>query len=394
MILMPWKEQTVEKTREDFVKEVMAAETSKTKLCAKYGISRVTGDKWLERHQKGEGFSNRSRAPFRTPTKTDPIVENLVVQVRLKYPAWGARKIVRHLQNKGYTGLPSPSTVCEILKRNGLVTPEASQAARPYKRFERALPNELWQTDFKGHFPMENGMRCHPLTTLDDCSRFSLCVDAKDNERYAGVAESFCRMFEVYGLPLALLCDNGNPWGTAQTTGYTRFEVWLMQLDILPLHCRPNHPQTQGKEERFNRTLKDEVLKGMTIENLSHAQQVFDEFRDCYNNVRPHNALNLDSPAQHYYPSERRMPKVIEQWRYPKEYKTRKVRGNGYFSFDGTAYFLSEAFLGHSIALRESSLADCVNVYFRNFRIARINLDEKIYVSRKIFRCVDDKQSG
>ena len=391
---MPWKEQTVETTREEFVKEVMAGETSKKKLCAKYGISRVTGDKWLERHQKGEGLSNRSRAPHNTPNKTDPIVENLVIQVRLRYPAWGARKIVRHLQNKGYTGLPSPSTVCEILKRNGLITPEASQAARPYKRFEHELPNELWQTDFKGHFPMENGIRCHPLTTLDDCSRFSLCVDAKDNERYAGVAESFSRMFEVYGLPLALLCDNGNPWGTAQTTGHTRFEVWLMQLDILPLHCRPNHPQTQGKEERFNRTLKDEVLKCKTIKNLSHAQQVFDEFRDCYNNVRPHNALNLDSPAQHYRPSERRMPKAIEEWVYPKEYKPRKVRGNGYFTLDGIAYFLSEAFVGQTIALRESSLAGCVNVYYRNFKIARINLDEKIYVSRKIFRCVDDRQLG
>lgn len=237
---------------------------------------------------------------------------------------------------------------------------------------------------------MANGIRCHPLTTIDDCSRFALCVDAKDNERYEGVTESFSRMFEIYGLPLSILCDNGNPWGTSQLTGYTRFEVWLMQLDILPIHGRPGHPQTQGKEERFNRTLKDEVLMLQVINDLSHAQQTFDEFRDCYNHIRPHSALALDTPAQHYSPSERPMPKTIQDWEYPQGYKTRKVRGNGYFNYGGKNYFLSEAFLGQTIALRESSLLGCVNIYYRNFKIGRINVNEGCFVSRKSFRNEND----
>lgn len=134
--------------RKEFVMEVITAETPKSKLCAKYGISRVTGDKWLKRYINGERLSDRCRAPFHTPNKTSPDVENLVIQARLEHPAWGARKLVRYLKNQGYTGLPSPSTVCEIFKRNGLVSPEASQAATPYKRFERATANELWQTAF------------------------------------------------------------------------------------------------------------------------------------------------------------------------------------------------------------------------------------------------------
>lgn len=385
MIKLPWKEQTVENSREDFVREVMASEISKSKLCAKYGISRVTGDKWLKRYQSGEGFSNRSRAPFYTPNKTANEIEKLVIDVRVEHPAWGPRKIVRHLKNQGYTSLPAPSTVCSILKRNGFISPQASQAATPYKRFERASCNELWQTDFKGHFQMQDGTRCHPLTTIDDHSRFALSVDAKDNERYDGVVESFTRMLKTYGLPQALLCDNGNPWGTSQQAGFTRFEIWLMQLDVLPIHGRPLHPQTQGKEERFNRTLKDEVLKHKVIKNLAHAQDEFDNFRNCYNNIRPHHALRLDSPAMHYSASRRLLPETVQDWIYPSEYKCRKIN-KGYLRLKGRHYYLSEAFCGFTVALKESSLNNCVNVYYRNFKIARLSLDEGCFLSRKIFR--------
>jgi transposase InsO family protein len=390
MILMPWEERTVEKSRKEFVKEVMASEISKSKLCAKYGISRVTGDKWLKRYANGESLSNQSRAPFHIPNKTNAAVERKIIKVRLEHPAWGPRKIVKYLENAGEAGLPAPSTVCSILQRNGLVSKEASQAAKPYKRFEREHPNELWQTDFKGHFQMLNHLRCHPLTILDDHSRFSLCVDAKLNERLEGVVESFSRVFQEYGKPETLLCDNGNPWGTSQTTGYTRFEIWMMQHNVLPIHGRPGHPQTQGKEERFHRTLKDEVLKQTSIKDISHAQEAFDEFRDCYNHIRPHGALALKTPAARYKPSANRMENASSQWEYPQGYKTRKIKDTGFITFGSQGYFLSEAFGGLILAIRESSLNDCVNIYYRNFRVGRINVDERVFVSRKIYRLDND----
>jgi transposase InsO family protein len=379
----------MEKQREEFVNEVQAGELTKSKLCAKYGISRVTGDKWLKRFAEGESMSNQSRAPFHTPCKTNPEVEATIIQVRLEHPAWGPRKIVRFLENAGVSGLPSPSTVCAILKRNGHVTAAASKASTPYKRFEREQPNELWQADFKGHFQMLNGLRCHPLTVIDDCSRFALCVDAKDNERYEGVVESFNRMFAQYGLPSALLCDNGNPWGTSQTTGYTRFEVWLMKHGILPIHGRPLHPQTQGKEERFNRTLKDEVLKQTSLSSLTHAQEAFDRFRECYNRLRPHAALALDTPGSRYTSSERHLQDISQDWACPQGYQRRIIKHSGFLTFGGQGYFLSEAFGGETVAVRESSIKYCINVYFHNFRVARINVDERVFVSRKIYR-VDD----
>ena len=379
----------MEKLRTDFVNEVAAGEMPKTKICAKYSISRVTGDKWLNRFSQGESMANRSNVPFHTPNKTDPETENKIVNVRLKHPAWGPRKIVRYLENAGETGLPSPSTVGAILMRNGLVSKEASLAATPYKRFEREQPNELWQADFKGKFLMQDGLYCHPLTILDDHSRFSLCVDAKPGQRYVTTVESFARVFEEYGKPMSLLCDNGNPWGTSQSTGYTRFEVWLMQHDVLPIHGRPGHPQTQGKEERFHRTLKAEVLKHTVIRDFAHAQKEFDEFRICYNTLRPHNALNLDTPSTRYKPSTKQVTAVSDDWEYPQGYQIRKVKSTGIFTLGNQGYFLSEALGDRTVAIHESSVKGCMNVYFRNFRVGRVNVDERVFVSRKIYRLAD-----
>jgi len=386
---MPWGAKTLKNLREQFVNEVQLGDTSKSSLCAKYGISRVTGDKWIARHNAGEELSDRSRAPFKTPTKTPAEMEEKIIQVRLRHPAWGARKILRVLENNGETGLPAQSTVCEILKRNGFVSKTASQAATPYRRFVRNTPNELWQVDFKGHFRTENGEKCHPLTAIDDHSRYALCVDAKTDERYDGVAASFMKMFTKYGRPDTLLCDNGNPWGTSQSTGYTRFEVWLMKYDIHTIHGRPLRPQTQGKEERFNRTLKAEALN-RPIANLVEAQQRFDDFRNCYNRERPHAALGLDCPISHYNVSPRKLPQKIKAWEYPPGLYVYKVKDNGYLIYNGQSYFLSEAFGGETIAFCESDEVACMDIYFRNFRVATLNLDQRCFRSKKSFRIKGD----
>lgn len=383
---MPWEEVTVNMSREAFVEKVKSGEKSKSQLCREYGISRVTGYKWLKRYETGEGFDDRSRAPFHVANKTSLENERKILKVRQEHPAWGPRKLRQFLVKKGEISVPSKSAICNILKRNDCISEAASKAATPYKRFQKERCNEMWQTDFKGHFAMKDGNRCHPLTVLDDYSRYSLCVDAKENEKGLGVMQSFERLFLENGLPDCLLCDNGNPWGNSQTSGYTKFEVWLLEYGILPIHGRMNHPQTQGKEERFHRTLDVELLKLVEIENMSHAQKCFDAFRRCYNYERPHEALDMKLPAEFYHTSQRRKPDKIDLWEYPKGYVQRKVKSTGYLNLGNQGYFLSEAFGEKTVAVCESPLENCLNVYFREFRIARVNIKERVFISRKIYR--------
>jgi len=309
-----------------------------------------------------------------------------VVELRRNHPAIGAKKLKRMLENQDLNA-PAYSTINAILHRNGLITKEASAAATPYIRFEKKHPNEMWQADFKGHFTIKDGTRCCPLTLLDDHSRFCLCIDAKENERYEGTRESFLKVFERHGLPGTLLCDNGNPWGTVQSAGYTKFEVWLMDLGILTKHGRVHHPQTQGKDERFNGTLLRERLKYREYENSEYAQRDFDEYRAFYNYERPHHALNLDTPSERYCNSEHKLPQKVNEWKYDADVLTREIKAHGYLSFNGQGYFLSEAFGRKTVGLIESkSNRDLFYVIYRQFCIAKLNVDERIVVARKAFR--------
>jgi transposase InsO family protein len=387
---VPWKEKTVKMNREEFVRRALAKKKSKSALCREYGISRPTGDKWIKRYETGEGIKDRSRAPFHTANRISVETEELIVEARKKEPGIGATKIHRILSNAGYTGLPSISTVNAVFKRNNLITPEASLTATPYKRFEKEAPNVMWQVDFKGHYAMGNGQRCHPLSLLDDHSRYCLCADAKVNEQREGVEASFKKVFREYGMPQSLLCDNGNPWGASQSGAYTMFELWLMDLGILTIHIRPRHPQTQGKNERFNGSFKQERLKFYIPYDLADADRQRSEYREFYNNVRPHHALGLDVPAQHYEPSKREFIEAPIEWEYGAEYELRKIKSSGYLTYDGQGYFLSEAFGGRTIAIKLSSIDGFANLYYRQFKIGRVNLKERAVVSRRCYMVEGD----
>lgn len=391
---MAWEERTVEQMREEFVRRVLAQEQSKAALCREYGISRPTGDKWIERYQQGETMSDRSRAPKTVPGKVSTEIETEIVQLRKHYPAIGAVKLRRMMEDAGHTDLPCARTFNNIFRRHDLIGQEESAAATPLQRFEKATPNEMWQADFKGHFRMENGYRCHPLNILDDCSRFNLCIEALTSENFEAVKPVVERLFREYGLPFSFLCDNGNPWGTAQSLGYTRFEVWLMELGVLTLHGRVRHPQTQGKEERFNRSFTRECLKGRLFADKVHAQSCFDEYRTFYNEVRPHCALNLDVPVKHYKPSNKMMPERIEPWEYGPEYKLCKVKETGFFNYKGQGFFLSEAFGGKTIAVRESHLPGQITLVFRNFKIGRIDLDNRVFTLKRSYLLMGDPRAN
>lgn len=387
---MPLRERTANQMRKEFVERVLAQEKTKSALCAEYGISRPTGDEWIRRYQEGTLLDIRSRRPLTMPTQTPDSVEQLILSYRTEHPAIGAVKIRKILQDQGYQDIPCAKTVNNILKRHGMITREASLAATPTQRFEKAEPNEMWQADYKGHFPLQNGVRCHPLNILDDCTRFNLCCEALLTETFEDIRPVMIRLFTEYGMPRTFLCDNGNPWGTQQSTGYSKFEVWLMELGILTIHGRARHPQTQGKDESFNRSFTRELLKCTTIADMNDAQKQFDTYRHFYNTERPHHALNLDTPASRYHRSSAEYTDTIAKWEYPEGTQIRKVKETGYVTWENSGFYLSEAFGNKEIAIQKSHTENCINLYFRQFRIGKFDTDKRVFLYKKAYLIKDD----
>ena len=380
----------MEEERLEFVKRVLNHEKSKSALCREYDISRPTGDKWIKRYLKGEPLTDKSRRPFHTANKISIEDEQRIITARKNEPALGAYKTRKILVTEGWNDAPSISTFNAVFKRNGLITKEASEAAKHIVRFEKEYANEMWQMDFKGNFLMQNGVRCHPLSIMDDYSRFCLCGDAKVNEQLFGVKESLIRTFIEFGLPFSILCDNGTPWGSSQSTSITKFEVWMMELGILTLHIRPQHPQSQGKIERFNGSYKKERLKFYTPFDIEDAQRCREEYIEFYNNVRPHCSLDYDVPASRYTPSSKKYSDKITEWDYGENAIIKPVKSSGYISYRSKGYFLSEGLGEKEIALVPSEEDGIFNVVFRQFRVAKLNLHTNTIVSRRVYLLNND----
>src|ERR1700736_924330 len=313
--------------RHEFVMLFEQEGVNRRELCRRFGISPTIGYRLLARYRGNgkAGLADRSRRPQRSPAPTSAEMEELVLAVRDKHPAWGGRKIRRRLQDLGHHGVPSASTVTAVLHRQGRIDAAASVQHQPFERFERAAPNELWQMDYKGHFATAAG-RCHPLTVVDDHSRYAVGLRACGDEREGTVQAELTAIFRRYGLPDRMLTDNGAPWGSDAVHRYTWLTVWLLELGVAVSHGRPYHPQTQGKDERFHRTLEFEVLRHFNFTSFEHCQREFDRFRDRYNLVRPHDALGLDTPVSRYRPSPLPFPETLPPVEYPPELEVRKVQ--------------------------------------------------------------------
>ena len=344
-------------------------------LCRRYGVSPTAGYKWLARYaQEGEaGLVERSRRPKRSPARTGAATEQLILQLRAQNPAWGGRKLQRRLRDMGHAVLPSASTITEILRRHGQIDAAEADKHRAWQRFECEAPNRLWQMDFKGHFALEQG-RCHPLTVLDDHSRFSLGLEACGNEREATVKERLVALFRRYGMPERLLTDNGPPWGGLGQTAWTSLGVWLIQLGVRLCHGRPYHPQTQGKEERFHRTLQAEAIGRRHFRDLVACQSRFDAWRQVYNFERPHEALAMATPASRYQPSRRSFPETLAPIEYAPGDIVRKVQTGGWISLRGCEWRLGKAFARHPVALRPTSKDGVFEVYFCHQQIGALDL--------------------
>jgi transposase InsO family protein len=366
--------------RREFVRLALQEGANRRELCRRFGIHPATGYKWLERWQFGDTrLADRSRRPHVSPARSAPFTEELVLKVRDAHPAWGARKIARCLMREGLAP-PAASTVHAILQRHGrIVAPGAAPLA--LQRFERPAPNLLWQMDFKGWVKLADGTCCHPLTTLDDHSRYVPCLEACADERGATVQACLQATFRRYGLPDALFVDNGGPWGGASEdaggTRFTKLTIWLLKLGVEVLHSRPYHPQSRGKNERFHRTLKDEVFALRRFRNLAEVQRAFDRWREVYNFERPHEALQQDVPASRYRPSARPMPQRLPEVEYATHEIVRRVPATkAYVSFNGRLIKVPQAFQGERLAIRPCDRDGRYGIYFASFKVAEIDLTQ------------------
>lgn len=379
---MPWKDKTVEELRKEFVEAAQNCPNFSS-LCREFGISRATGYKWLSRYENNEALSDRSRRPNTTANKTSETIETQIIETRTTHPGWGAKKIQTALKNKGVE-MPCVKTVNNILNRYGCISKEESLKHKAFTRFEKERCNEMWQTDFKGEFKMQDGNYCFPLDIFDDHSRFVIRIKPSESTSNL-VLPTFREAFYEYGMPDSVLSDNGAQFAGFRQ-GYTQFEKWLMNHDVLPIHGRIKHPQTQGKIERFHRAMNQELLRHYTPKNIADAERVFNDWRNCYNNERPHEALGMKCPSDIYVPSERTYHDQVDKYEYSGGYHVIKVNNWGYVRFDRWQIYLSETMIDEYIEFRPNPNGDTFVACYRNFAIGEFNVHTGKLIHRKIWR--------
>jgi len=381
---MPWKTCNQMESKLEFIADCLRGDLSFSELCRRHQISRTNGYKWLGRYREdGEaGLRERSRRPRSSPTRSGAALERRVLGLRREHPVWGGRKIRKVLENEGFEGsLPAASTVSGILRRHGLLGPGTRQGSASVQRFERGEPNDLWQMDFKGWIRLDDGRRCHPLTVLDDHSRYNVSLEACPGEDGRTVRPLLVKAFRRHGLPRQILCDHGNPWGKGPSAcgrqeATPKLEVWLMRLGVEVIHGRVRHPQTQGKEERFHRTLKAEVLdRESRWRSHGHCQREFDRWRRVYNEKRPHEALGLQTPSSRYRLSKRPYPERLaeEESFYLGDDVVRMVKGKGEITFRNHSFYVGRAYSGSPVALRQQETG-VWDVYYCWKRLGSVDL--------------------
>jgi putative transposase len=341
-----------------FVSRLLEGEKM-TDLCQEFGISRVTGHKILQRYKQDgvDALNDRSKRPWRLANQTPASIENAILEMKERYPTWGAPKILVKLQQaKPNTKLPARSTVHAILDRHGLVKKKSRrsrQKSHGTNLMNVTEPNQLWCADFKGQFQMGNGKYCYPLTITDQCTRYLLNCEAFENTREKESIEAFKRVFNEYGLPSAIRTDNGVPFAARSLFNLSKLSVFWLRLGIGLERIEPGHPEQNGRHERMHRTLKQEVTKPAGA-NLLQQQELLDSFTEVFNNERPHEALGMKCPKDVYKSSSRKYSRVLEEYDYSAHDFTRRISLCGGIKLKGgRKIFISDVFGGQDVGIKE-----------------------------------------
>jgi putative transposase len=374
---MPWKETDIMELRIRFIQDWLTRTHSVVDLCALYGISRKSAYKWIDRYMTDgpDWARERSHQAYVVHNKTPPQVEQALLQMRALHGSWGARKLLHKVaQQHPLWALPHQSTVCELLKRNGLITATPRRRAIGHPGRPNAAvvcPNDCWSGDFKGQFRTGDGVYCYPLTVTDNYSRYILCCKGMKGTLLEPSKASFTRLFKEYGLPRRLKTDNGVPFAGAGLARLSQLSVWWLKLGILPELIEPGKPQQNGRHERMHRTLKQETTKPAGA-NLAAQQRKFNAFVAEFNQDRPHEALDMNTPAQLYQASPRAMPDKLLEMTYPDRFEVRYVSANGGIRWHKKWVNVTSALIGEYVGLE--AIDDGVwDVYFGVKKIGRLH---------------------
>lgn len=373
---MPWSQTTPMDQKTQFIADYLRQTLSMTELCELYGISRKTGYKLIERYlaHGPQGLEERSRRPHASPHQTAQPIVDALLELRHRHPSWGAKKLLAILEKRHpQWSLPGRSTVCEILSRNGLVRHKRQRRAigHPGRPTSPILaPNDVWCADFKGQFKTGDGLYCYPLTVTDGYSRFLLGCQGLESTCVAGAKPVFTRLFREFGLPRRIRTDNGVPFATNTLARLSQLSAWWVRLGVMPEFIEPGKPQQNGRHERMHRTLKAETTRPPAATRRAQ-QRRFNVFREQFNFERPHEALNLQTPASCYSPSSRAMPARIPPLVYPDQFEKRYVSANGGIRWNRRWVNVSIVCAGEYVGLEE--IDDGIwNVWFGPLKLGRL----------------------
>ena len=374
---MPWKEADAMELRVEFIRDWLKKTHSVSDLCALYGVSRKTAYKWLDRYMNDgpDWAMDRGHEASVVHNKTPREVEQALLQMRQRHRSWGARKLLHQVgREQPELMLPRASTVCDILKRNGLITPRPRRRAIGHPGRPSSVisgPNDSWSADFKGQFRTGDGIYCYPLTVTDNYSRYILGCQALPGTLFEPTKAIFTRVFREYGLPRSIKTDNGVPFSSPTLGRLSQLSVWWLKLGVMPVLTEPGKPQQNGRHERMHKTLKAETLKP-PAGNSRAQQRKFNTFVREFNEVRPHESLDMETPRQQHVISPRMMPDKLTPVEYPDRFEVRYVSANGGIRWQNQWVNVSSVLKGEYVGLEP--IDDGIwDVYYSCKKIGRLH---------------------
>ena len=358
-----------------FVALALSGHYTISELSQQYGISRKTAYKWISRYDEhgSKGLEEQSRAPKSVPSRTDALIERLIVYERRRHSSWAPKKLSRRLRVKhGIESPPANSTIGEILKRNGLV--EARKRRPGVFMVDRGTltpatrANQVWAVDFKGWFLLGDQSRCDPLTISDLYSRYLVGIKAQSQQTLRPTRKNFAAAFRIHGTPEIIRVDNGSPFASMGPGGLSKLSVWWISQGIEVEFTRPGCPQDNGSHERMHRTMKNECCRPASV-NQAAQQQRFNRWRKEFNEERPHESLGQRMPAELYQGSARRLDETIKTRLYEPNEETKRVTAAGFIALNGSSCFVGEAFEGADVAIERDEKSGLLKVRYANVHL-------------------------